>query len=210
MKKNKLTMCIALISCLSGCANMEKLPVSIYDSNVETMLDVREGTTVRNVLKKAEIVLDDGDTVSPALGTAVTEGETDIVIKRCKTDQQDDTEMDIDEMNDTDTGDNADSDIDSNIATETTAHDTTDSNTNDSNIDVDTDMDSNVDSNANTITKNEKTKTKPQKQTAEETEAPENGEPEIVSKEKIYDCDGSGHGYYLIKWSDGREEYEDF
>lgn len=35
-------------------------------------------------------------------------------------------------------------------------------------------------------------------------------EPEIISKEKVYDCDGSGHGYYYIKWSDGREEYEDF
>ncbi len=35
-------------------------------------------------------------------------------------------------------------------------------------------------------------------------------EPKIVSKEKVYDCDGSGHGYYYIKWSDGREEYEDF
>lgn len=32
----------------------------------------------------------------------------------------------------------------------------------------------------------------------------------IVSKEKIYDCDGSGHGYYVIKWSDGTVEYKDF
>lgn len=38
----------------------------------------------------------------------------------------------------------------------------------------------------------------------------ENNKPKIISKEKIYDCDGSGHGYYIIKWSDGREEYEDF
>ena len=32
----------------------------------------------------------------------------------------------------------------------------------------------------------------------------------IVSKQKIYDCDGSGHGYYLITYSDGSEEHEDF
>jgi len=32
----------------------------------------------------------------------------------------------------------------------------------------------------------------------------------IVSKEKVYDCDGSGHGYYVITWSDGEIEYEDF
>ncbi|MDO4553729.1 MAG: G5 domain-containing protein [Lachnospiraceae bacterium] len=32
----------------------------------------------------------------------------------------------------------------------------------------------------------------------------------IVSRKKVYDCDGSGHGYYIITWSDGTVEYEDF
>ncbi len=32
----------------------------------------------------------------------------------------------------------------------------------------------------------------------------------IVSKEKVYDCDGSGHGYYIITYSDGSVEYVDF
>lgn len=32
----------------------------------------------------------------------------------------------------------------------------------------------------------------------------------IVSKEKVYDCDGSGHGYYIIKYSDGTVKYVDF
>lgn len=32
----------------------------------------------------------------------------------------------------------------------------------------------------------------------------------IVSREKVYDCDGSGHGYYVITWSDGEIEYKDF
>lgn len=32
----------------------------------------------------------------------------------------------------------------------------------------------------------------------------------VVSRQKIYDCDGSGHGYYLIKYSDGTEDHEDF
>lgn len=48
------------------------------------------------------------------------------------------------------------------------------------------------------------------KQKIKETKKTEDEEPRIISKEKIYDCDGSGHGYYLIKWSDGMEEYEDF
>lgn len=32
----------------------------------------------------------------------------------------------------------------------------------------------------------------------------------IVSKEKVYDCDGSGHGYYVITYSDGTVVYQDF
>ncbi len=33
---------------------------------------------------------------------------------------------------------------------------------------------------------------------------------EIVSKKAFYDCDGSGHGYYEITYSDGSVEYEEF
>lgn len=36
------------------------------------------------------------------------------------------------------------------------------------------------------------------------------GERTIVSKEKVLDCDGSGHGYYIITYSDGTVEYEEF
>lgn len=32
----------------------------------------------------------------------------------------------------------------------------------------------------------------------------------VVSKQAVYDCDGSGHGYYTITYSDGSVEYEEF
>ncbi|MCI8859601.1 MAG: DUF348 domain-containing protein [Lachnospiraceae bacterium] len=32
----------------------------------------------------------------------------------------------------------------------------------------------------------------------------------IVSREEVFDCDGSGHGYCIITWSDGAVEYQDF
>lgn len=32
----------------------------------------------------------------------------------------------------------------------------------------------------------------------------------VISKEAVYDCDGSGHGYYIITYSDGTVEYRDF
>ena len=38
----------------------------------------------------------------------------------------------------------------------------------------------------------------------------DSGERTIVSKEKVLDCDGSGHGYYIITYSDGTVEYEEF
>lgn len=36
------------------------------------------------------------------------------------------------------------------------------------------------------------------------------GDSNIVSKEKVYDCDGSGHGYYIITYRDGSVKYVDF
>lgn len=32
----------------------------------------------------------------------------------------------------------------------------------------------------------------------------------VVSKQRVEDCDGSGHGYYIITYSDGTVEYQDF
>ena len=32
----------------------------------------------------------------------------------------------------------------------------------------------------------------------------------VVSKQAVYDCDNSGHGYYVITYSDGSVEYKDF
>lgn len=42
-------------------------------------------------------------------------------------------------------------------------------------------------------------------------EAPSGGgEKTVVSKKAFYDCDGSGHGYYEITYSDGSVGYEEF
>lgn len=37
-----------------------------------------------------------------------------------------------------------------------------------------------------------------------------NGKKTIVSKQSVPDCDGSGHGYYVITWSDGSVTYEEY
>lgn len=49
-----------------------------------------------------------------------------------------------------------------------------------------------------------------------EPEPDPNPEPEqpggrtVVSKQRVDDCDGSGHGYFIITYSDGSVEYEDY
>ena len=32
----------------------------------------------------------------------------------------------------------------------------------------------------------------------------------VVSRQKVDDCDGSGHGFYIITYSDGSVEYQDY
>ena len=32
----------------------------------------------------------------------------------------------------------------------------------------------------------------------------------VVSKQTVYDCDGSGHGYHIITYADGSIDYVDF
>lgn len=43
---------------------------------------------------------------------------------------------------------------------------------------------------------------------ASQAEQPEG--KQVVSKQAVYNCDGSGHGYYVITYSDGSVEYEEF
>ncbi len=45
-------------------------------------------------------------------------------------------------------------------------------------------------------------------QSGQQSEAPAG--KQVVSKQKVLDCDGSGHGYYVITYSDGSVEYEEF
>lgn len=50
---------------------------------------------------------------------------------------------------------------------------------------------------------------KPQQSSSAQSSQASQGKT-VVSKQAVYDCDGSGHGYYVIKWSDGTETYENF
>lgn len=53
------------------------------------------------------------------------------------------------------------------------------------------------------------TKERPSAQSSSGSSGSSSG-PGVVSRQKVYDCDGSGHGYYVIKYSDGSVKYQDF
>jgi len=63
---------------------------------------------------------------------------------------------------------------------------------------------------AQVIIEGTKEKEAPKPQPPKPSNANKKDEPYIVSKQKVPDCDGSGHGYYVITWSDGKVEYEDY
>ncbi len=44
----------------------------------------------------------------------------------------------------------------------------------------------------------------------EQAQESDSGGKTVVSRQQIYDCDGSGHGYWEIHYSDGSVDYEDF
>lgn len=48
-----------------------------------------------------------------------------------------------------------------------------------------------------------------QNNNAQSSQAQQGGK-QVVSKQAVYDCDGSGHGYYVITYSDGSVEYKEF
>lgn len=54
------------------------------------------------------------------------------------------------------------------------------------------------------------TKAAPTTTPSESPSSKPSGGKTVVSKQKVDDCDGSGHGYYIITYSDGSVEYEDY
>ena len=72
----------------------------------------------------------------------------------------------------------------------------------------DNDSDNNTDSNNNN-TNNNSGNSSSASQESKSSESSGGGKT-VVSKTPVYDCDGSGHGYYEIVYSDGSTAYEEF
>lgn len=73
-------ICSVIMLCLSGCG--QKIALRIQDGYTETQLEISSGKTVKEILKLAEIDLDERDQITPALDAQVNEDDTEIVISR--------------------------------------------------------------------------------------------------------------------------------
>lgn len=49
-----------------------------------------------------------------------------------------------------------------------------------------------------------------QSSAAQSSQTSQQNGKEVVSKQAVYNCDGSGHGYYVITYADGTVDYEEF
>ena len=70
----------AAAAILSGCGKM--VEVSIQDLYTQTLFSAPEGTTVREALEEAEIVIGEGDQVTPSLDTKLNEDDNQIAVTR--------------------------------------------------------------------------------------------------------------------------------
>ena len=194
-------VCVVAFFSLTGCGNKtEKQEIRIIDGQAETRIFVEKGTTVRQVLAEAEIFIGKKDVVEPSQNSVVTEYITEISVERfAKVSVL--AEGQTKEF--TFTGGKVSDVIESAQITleedDSVNHDLDAWLTDGMSIEV-----AHNDSSEKEINSGSSPKGKGRN----ETEG--NSERKIVSKEKIYDCDGSGHGYYSITWSDGSVEYEDF
>lgn len=195
--------CVVAVFSLTGCGNRtEKQEICILDGQTETRLAVEEGTTVKQVLAEAEILIGKKDVVEPSQGSVITEDVTEIVVERfAKVSVL--AEGQTKEF--TFTGGKVSDAIESAKITleekDSVNHDLSAYLMDGMRIEV-----AHNDSSEKEVDENE---TGGNSKEGKEKDSG-NSKRKIVSKEKIYDCDGSGHGYYSITWSDGSVEYEDF
>ncbi len=264
-----VVLCIALVAACTGCG--KSWTVTVQDGNSSTGITVSGSkTTVEDALTEAQITLNDGDEVSPAADTVLTEDDTLITIARHVTVHVSDGEVDADvELTGATVQDAIDeagitleendevnydltvyltdgmeitvthrNNITKTVVTEEVeiAYETV---TEDSDellvgeTEVKQEGVNGIQKNTYEVTYSDDEEvsreliseevvqepvdeiilsgTKEDEPSAQsDTEEYSEDGRKIVSKEAVYDCDGSGNGYYVIEYEDGTTEYEDF
>ena len=195
---------MAAMFAFAGCGvESEKLQVCILDGQTETRLLVEEGTTVKQVLAEAEISVGKKDVIEPSWDSVLSKDVTEISVERFArvsvAAEGQAKEFALTGGKVSDVLEAAKIKLEE---TDSVNHDLDACLTDGMSIEI-------VHNGATKVALDRKGDDSAKGEKKEESDDG-NSERKIVSKEKIYDCDGSGHGYYSITWSDGSVEYEDF
>ena len=65
-------------------------------------------------------------------------------------------------------------------------------------------------SSSQTVTASQSSQSSQEEQSSQSSEQEQPPEKTVVSKQNYPDCDGSGHGYYEITYSDGTTEIQEY
>ena len=76
-----LAMMMAVL-CLTACGGGSKVTLTVVDGNTKTEVEAAAGDKIADILKSAGIILGAQDTVEPAAETALGDGVTKITVKR--------------------------------------------------------------------------------------------------------------------------------
>lgn len=160
--------------------------VKLTTADGKTAEVTTKADTVKAFLEEQKIVLGANDTVTPKLTDKITEGMS-IVIKHKEAEETKATETAATEA----------------AQAETSAPAPAEDDNNSSNNNSSDDSDSNSNSGSDNAPATEA-------QSSNDGGSGGGNEKVEVSRQEMPDCDGSGHGYYIVTWSDGSVTYEDY
>ena len=184
-----LVICFAVcgLSACSGDADKkaDKVTVVIDDAGKKTEVEVEAGVTVADALKEAKITLGENDTVEPKADAKITADTKTITVTRVAATEAP-TEAPTEKPTEKPT-EAPKTEAPTEAPTEAQPADNGDDNGGNEDYNND-DNDGNADDGG---------------------DADDGGVYE-VSREAMPDCDGSGHGYYIITYSDGSTGTEEY
>lgn len=186
-----------LLMALSACG-VKEIKVNIVDAGATSEVTVREGATVSDILKAADIEINEGDEVSPALDTKIEGENQTITIERMNN-----VVIAVD-------GNNIEVAVlggtvqDALAKAEVTLGDgdTID-------IDAETPLENDM---LITVERAPKVSVSTNDSSSGQSDASasEPAAKSVVSRTKVPNCDDPDHGYYEVAWSDGSMTYEEY
>lgn len=197
-KTRKLVVCLAtafaamlMMTMLCACGP-KTITVNVVEGEASTEVSTQEGTTVSDILAEADIVVNEGDEVTPALDTKIeADGETITIVRLNKVViAVDGNNIDVEVLGGTvqDALDKAEITLADGDAID---------------IEATTPLEQDM-----LITVTRAPKETPKASTSNKSGG--SSGRTVVSRTNVPNCSGDGHGYYEITYSDGSTEIQEY